>query len=71
MQPSSEYETLMPNMLLSAADQATLTQGCHYNYVTQTWHTGHDHAHGRKDDCVGTTPLLFCGADAVTCAKSD
>lgn len=44
-------------------DEYIMSRGCHYDYVAQCWVDGHDHAHLQSDD----GPLLFCGADAVTC----
>lgn len=49
------------------ADQAFMSIGSHYDYVAQRWVSGHDHAHFTSD----SSPLLFCGADYVTCQGSD
>jgi hypothetical protein len=45
------------------ADTAVMERGTHFDYVAQAWVAGHDHAHFKDQ----TSPLVFCGADAVTC----
>lgn len=50
-------------------DLATMSEGCHYDYRQQTWRDGHDHAHFVSND--DAAPLLFCGADRVTCHGGD
>jgi hypothetical protein len=47
----------------SAQDDALMRQGVHFNYNTQKWVTGHDHAHFEHDN----SPLSFCGSDSETC----
>jgi len=47
----------------TGADREQMTRGCHYDYKSQRWIDGHDHAHCDSD----TGPLMFCGADLVTC----
>lgn len=47
------------------ADDVQMANGCHYDYRAQTWRDGHDHAHFVDD----RGPLMFCGADLVTCAS--
>ena len=46
-----------------ATDQAKMDKGCHYNYRSQKWEDGHDHAHYLED----SGPLYFCGSDVLTC----
>jgi hypothetical protein len=49
-------------------DDVTLfDQGCHYDYRSQTWRYGHDHAHFTSQ----TGDLQFCGADLHTCGGID
>ena len=40
---------------------ADLATGCHYDYVTQQWVDGHDHAH------LTESGPQYCGADLATC----
>jgi hypothetical protein len=47
-------------------DDALMSAGTHYDYQTQTWIDGHDHAHYELD----TDPLRFCGTDIVTCRQA-
>ena len=47
----------------TGADAELMDQGTHYDYTTQRWVDGHDHAHYLDD----TAPLVFCGADLATC----
>ena len=47
----------------TGADADTMDAGCHYDYRAQEWIDGHDHAHFTDD----TSPLMFCGADIVSC----
>lgn len=51
----------------SEADGALMDAGCHYDYQAQTWRDGHDHAHLTSYN--EGTPLVFCGADLVTCQR--
>lgn len=47
----------------SGDDREQMEQGSHYDYRSQRWVDGHDHAHYLTD----SGPLMFCGADVVTC----
>jgi hypothetical protein len=44
-------------------DRALMERAPSYDYKRQTWRDYSDHAHFETD----TSPLLFCGADGVTC----
>lgn len=37
--------------------------GCHYDYETQTWEVGQDHAHY----ATATDEVLWCGGDLRSC----
>ena len=54
---------------VSDDDRVAMDSGCHFDYVTQTWVDGHDHAHVYDDGTgnVDDSPLVFCGADRETC----
>lgn len=59
------YDDVLAARHADATDAALMASGCHYDYRAQTWLDGHDHAHIVSND--PTAPLLFCGADAVSC----
>jgi hypothetical protein len=44
-------------------DRATMERTPSYDYRQQRWRDHSDHAHFETD----TSPLMFCGADGVTC----
>lgn len=50
-----------------ASDRAEMDKGSHYDYVTQCWVKGHDHAHYFIGDDVNDVPMIYCGADKATC----
>ena len=58
------WDTVDQGGCVDQSDRDLFDQGCHYNYVTQTWHDGHDHAHYLMHP---EGPLVFCGADVQTC----
>lgn len=52
------------------ADREAMSHGCHFDYRSQQWVDGHDHAHIWSDlnfTALGGGPLAFCGADLATC----
>ncbi|MCP4221888.1 MAG: hypothetical protein GY773_00915 [Actinomycetia bacterium] len=56
-------------------DRAIMDRCPRYDYVRQTWTTGHDHAHLEYDPELGETAddseLLFCRAASVSeCADA-
>lgn len=61
----SRYDDTMMAAHADATDAAAMLAGCHYDYVAQVWRDGNDHAHIVSNDAAA--PLMFCGADSVTC----
>jgi hypothetical protein len=61
----SRYDDLLLPRDAEGADAMAMARGSHYDYRAQTWRDGHDHAHIVTND--DTAPLLFCGADVMTC----
>ena len=49
-------------------DADIMAREVHYDYVTQQWERGADHAHYDATR-GGRSELKFCGADGVTCRE--
>lgn len=49
-------------------DAVAMGYGSHYDYQSQRWVDGHDHAHCGPDD---SRPLMFCGVDFKSCTGSE
>lgn len=50
-----------------ATDRAEMDKGQHYDYVAQCWVKGNDHAHYYIGNDVNDVPMVYCGADRMTC----
>lgn len=64
----STHDDIMSSSDAEGADIATMSEGHHFSYTTQTWVDGNDHAHlatGNND-----LPLLFCGGDLASCCPT-
>ena len=61
----ARYDDLLLRADATHDDAAEMARGSHYDYRTQEWVDGHDHAHCVSND--ETAPLMFCGADLDTC----
>ena len=59
------YDDIIEPVDAEGNDLAAMSRGYHYNYRTQEWVEGHDHAHYATGD--ESLPLLFCGSDVTTC----
>ena len=64
VEPRSDWDT-MSRANARGADANEMDTGHHYDYKAQTWVQGHDHAHIRT--AGHSAPLMFCGADEITC----
>lgn len=63
----SRYDDVILFASADATDAAAMREGCHFDYIAQTFVDGHDHAHYCTGAANASLPLLFCGADTVSC----
>jgi hypothetical protein len=63
------YDDTMPYEWANGDDARAMGSGVHFDYGAQRWIPGHDHAHIVSNDA--SAPLLFCGADRVTCERAN
>lgn len=61
----ARYDDVLLACDADAKDAQILAGVDHFDYKLQRWFDGSDHAHMISND--DTAPLLFCGADVVTC----
>lgn len=61
------YDSVVPDYAYRVEGVDGGDTGHHYDYQTQRWELGHDHAH--VDEACALPPL-FCGADWRTCQQT-
>ena len=64
MKPDPRYDR-MSRLDGTPADTDKMDHTPSYDYRKQEWRAYSDHAHFLTD----TSPLMFCGADGVTCTS--
>lgn len=64
----ARYDDIIERRWAIGADAEDMGRGCRFDYQTQQWLDGHDHAHCSTAD--ESLPLLYCGAAIGSCVTA-